>query len=128
MREERHSHSDIVLDRLIDEPTRFAVPDLFAYELLAVLHRIHPTPQRVYSSGVIPLLQNGMLRYPMTANIAMKASRYCGLGLTGYDAVYTAVAEELGGLWLTFDTKAHEKLLGQEISHDLSSSLPENLT
>ena len=125
LREETHENAEAVLNWLIEKPELFAVPDLFAYEILAVLHRTHPDPQRVYTVGVIPILQAGMLRYPMTENIAVRAGEYCRLGLTAYDASYAAVAEELKGLWITFDTEAHRKIANPAISHDLNTSLPE---
>ena len=127
LEEERHRNADVVLERLVDEPGRFAVPELFSYEVLAVLFRVHPDPLRAYVGGVIPLLQGGMLRYPMTESIAHRAFGFQQLGLSGYDACYAAVAEELEGLWLTFDTQAHEKLRRTALSLDIGAALPEGL-
>ena len=37
--EEVHPHADEVLDKLIDEPERFAVPELFAFEVFSPHHK-----------------------------------------------------------------------------------------
>jgi len=104
-----------------------AVPELFAYEVPAVPCRAHPDPFGAYVGGVIPLLQDGMLRCPMTECIARRACEFQELGLTGCDACYAAAAEELEGSWLTFDTQAHEKLQGAGLSLDIGAALPEGL-
>ena len=122
--DEYHSNAEAVLDRLISSPEQFAVPELFAYELLSVLLRIHPQPLNAYTSGVIPLLQGGLLRYPMTEMIARRAYSLSRLGLSGYDAAYAALAEELEGLWLTFDSRAHNTLKSKQLSLDISENLP----
>ena len=55
----------------------------------------------------------------MTENIYTRADRFIKKGLTGYDAVYVALAEELNGVWLTFDTKAHKKIVEEKLSINL---------
>ena len=125
LREEQHDHAVVVLRQLVAAPERFAVPELFAYEVFAVLVRVHPDPLKVYLNGMIPLLQGGILRYPMTENIARRAQGFYKHGLTGYDACYAALAEELEALWLTFDSKAHEQVQKLEVSMDLNRTLPE---
>ena len=35
--EEVHAHADEVLEKVIDSPERFAVPELFAFEVFSVL-------------------------------------------------------------------------------------------
>ena len=122
--DEFHDNAEAILDRLISSPEQFAVPELFAFELLAVLLRVHPNPLRTYTSGVIPLLQSGLLRYPMTENIARRAHLLSHLGLTGYDAAYAALAEELEGLWLTFDRRAHDTLKSKQLSVNVNEDLP----
>ena len=121
---EYHDNAESILDRLISSPELFAVPELFAFEVLSVLLRVHPDPLNTYLSGVIPLLQGGLLRYPMTENIARRAHILSSLGLTGYDAAYAALADELDGLWLTFDTRAHFNLQTKQMSVDLNEGLP----
>jgi len=70
--EEAHPHADEVLEKIVDEPERFAVPELFSFEVFAVLQRIHPSGLEAFKKGIIPLLQGGILRQPMTASLAVK--------------------------------------------------------
>jgi len=124
--EEVHPHADEVLDKLIDEPERFAVPELFAFEVFSVLQRIHPNGLEVFGQGIIPLLQGGIFRQPMTESLAVKANRFVKLGLTGYDACYAALAHDLKGRWLTFDEKAHNLIKKEKVSFCLDEKMPEN--
>lgn len=125
LRDEVHPHADAVLARLLEAPELFAVPELFFYEVHAVLARTHPGSPQVFSQGFLPATQSGPLRYPMTEGIASLAAGYVARGLTGYDAVYAAVACELGAMWLTFDAEAHWRLRPEVISCDLAAELPD---
>jgi len=109
---------------LIDYPEFFVVPELFSFEVYAVLCRVHPSGHRAFIKGVVPILNGGILRQPMTESLATQASRFVRKGLTGYDACYAALASEMKGRWLTFDRKAHGVLSREEISHDLTGALP----
>lgn len=114
-----HPNADLVLKRLIKEPEIFAIPELFAYEILSVLYRIHPEAQQIFDKDINRILHSGILRYPMTENIYTRANRFIQPGITGYDAVYIALAEELSGVWLTFDAKAHNKIASEKLSINL---------
>jgi predicted nucleic acid-binding protein len=122
--EETHPRADEVLERIISEPRRFAVPELFSFEVFAVLYRLHPDASQVFEKAVIPLLQGGIFRQPMTWELASKAGHFIRLGLTGYDACYAALARDLGGLWLTFDDKAHRLIERENLSCLLAQHLP----
>ncbi|MBW1741514.1 MAG: type II toxin-antitoxin system VapC family toxin [Deltaproteobacteria bacterium] len=124
LKDEAHLNADAVLQRLIDRPESFAVPELFCFEVYAVLCRVHPSGYDVFVRGVIPILSSGIFRQPMTENLANQAIRFVKKGLTGYDACYAAVAKEMKGMWLTFDEKAHKCLAKERISHDLTKGLP----
>jgi len=102
-----------------EEQELFAIPELFTYEILSVLYRLQPEAQEIYSKDINRILHSGILRYPMTENIYTKADRFIKKGLIGYDAVYIALAEELDGLWLTFDAKAHNKIVSENLSINL---------
>ncbi len=93
--EERHENAEAVHRRLVDAPQEFAVPELFAYETFAALFRVHPRPLKAFQEGILPILASGILRYPMTDAIASRAAAHIEAGLTGYDACYAALAEEL---------------------------------
>ena len=125
LEEEAHGGADEVLKKIIDEPPRFAVPELFAFEVYAVLQRLHPEGLKAFRQGIIPLLQGGILRHPMTEGLAVKANRFVKKGLTGYDACYAALALDLKGCWLTYDKKAHKLIIVEKISCLLSDGLPE---
>jgi predicted nucleic acid-binding protein len=122
--EECHPHADEVLTKLIDQPDRFAVPEIFAFEVYAVLQRAHPAGLEVFRKGIIPLLQGGIFRQPMTEKLAIGADRFIKLGLSGYDACYAALARNLKGTWLTFDKKAHSAIRKEKISLFLDESMP----
>ena len=122
--EERSENADAVYRRLVDEPEAFAVPELFCYEVFSTLFRVHPRALETFEQGILPLLRSGMLRYPMTDNVASKAGRYVAAGLTGCDACYASLAEELGAVWLTFDSRAHTRIREEGISSDISEGLP----
>ena len=122
--EEAHPAAEDVLTALIARPQSFAVPELFAFEVFSVLHRLHPQPRLVFEKGVLPLLQGGLLRMPMTKTLAALAQRFIQLGLTGYDACYAALARDLSGLWLTYDQQAHQALRKEKISWSLEKGPP----
>jgi predicted nucleic acid-binding protein len=124
IKEEAHAHADEVLEKLIDDPGRFAVPELFAYEVFSVLLRVHSRGLWAFRKGIIPILQMGIFRQPMTETVAVKANRFVKLGLTGYDACYAALAQDLKGVWLTYDKKAHELIRDQKISCLLEEKMP----
>ena len=122
-----HPNADTVLKRVITRPEHFAVPELFTYEVLSVLYRVHADAQRIYEKEVNQLLRSGILRYPMTDNIFSRADKFIRMGLTGYDACYVALAEELEAVWLTFDGKACRKMVGNRVSSravDLNKTYP----
>jgi predicted nucleic acid-binding protein len=125
LEEEAHPNADEVLRSVIDEPGRFAVPELFSFEVFSVLVRLHPKGAEAFNKGIIPLLQAGIFRQPMTERLASMAGRFVELGLTGYDACYAALARDLNGTWLTFDDKAHRSIRKEGLSSLLTNRLPE---
>lgn len=117
-----HIHADTVFEAMITSPKLFCVPELFLYEVYSVLHRHHPDALRIFAEDVDRILRSGILRYPMTENVYTRAERFITMGLTGHDAVYIALAEEIDGKWLTFDSKAHAVVQAEGLSIDLFSS------
>lgn len=126
LEDEKNAYADAVLARLIDKPECFGVPELFCFEVYAVLCRVHPAGQEAFEAGVVPLLTGGMFRQPMDESLAVKAAKYIRAGLTGYDSCYAALAEEVSGTWLTFDMKAHQALSKMNVSHLLSGGMPDS--
>jgi len=125
IQEEFHPNADKVLQTMIDEPERFAVPELFSFEVYSVLQRLHPEGLLAFTKGVMPLLQGGIFRQPMSEDLAVKANHFVQLGLTGYDACYAALAHDLKGKWLTFDEKAHRLIKKEKVSWSLNKALPQ---
>ena len=123
LKKEEHPNADAVLARMLIDPSLFAAPELFAFEVFTVLRRVH-LKNAVLLDGFLPLLSTGLLRYPMTEELLTKSIYYCDMGLTSYDATYVALAEILNGAWLTFDTKAHNTISGSNRSILLSKELP----
>ena len=105
--DEAHPHANDVLEKAVQYPEIFAVPELFAFEVYSVLQRVHPAGIQAYIDGILPLLQGGIFRQPMTKSLAISAEPFIKKGLTGYDACYAALAKQLRGRWITFDKKAH---------------------
>jgi predicted nucleic acid-binding protein len=124
--EEAHARADEVLEKVIDRPERFAVPEVFAFEVFSVLQRIHPSGLEAFRKGIMPLLQGGIFRQPMTESLAVKANSFVNLGLTGYDACYAALARDLKGVWLTFDEQAHSLIQKEKISCLLEEEMPQS--
>ena len=122
--DEAHPHADAVLESVINAPETFAVPELFAFEIYAVLQRVHPEGLRVFTDGMAPLLESGILRHPMTVQLARMADRFTEMGLTGSDACYAALASDLKGKWLTFDKKAHRLLKQVNLTVLIEDNLP----
>jgi predicted nucleic acid-binding protein len=126
LKDEAHPHAEAILERLIGEPEFFAIPELFCFEVFSVLSRVHPYGRKVFVEGVLPLVEGGLLRQPMTVLLAANAEQFVKMGLTGYDACYAALAKEIKGVWLTFDEKAHRLIAKQNISCYLEKGLPKN--
>jgi predicted nucleic acid-binding protein len=121
---EAHANADAVLQRVIAEPELFAVPELFFFEMMAVLGRVHPSPAETYQDAFLPVVEAAVFRHPMTAALAEKSCRFLAAGLTGYDACYAGLAVELGAHWITFDRHAHELIEKQKVSVYLGAGLP----
>ncbi len=84
----------------------------------------HPSPQDAFTEGVLHLIRGGVFRQPMTDALATAAAPFVQRGLTGYDACYAGLAHIVGGVWLTFDAKAHNKIDDPDVSLLLSERLP----
>ncbi|MEF3698830.1 type II toxin-antitoxin system VapC family toxin [Desulfolutivibrio sp.] len=95
-----------VLETMVAAPGRFAVPELFLFECFSVLTRIAPNGREIFEDGIMPILDGGVFRAPLTTALARLAEGFVQRGLTGYDACYAALARELDGTWLTLDRKA----------------------
>jgi predicted nucleic acid-binding protein len=94
LKEEEHQHADAILRSVIDYPGSFSVPELFCFEVLSVLCRLHPSPIEAYLEGILPIIQSEILRQPMSESLVSNAGFFTKKGLSGYDATYAALAAE----------------------------------
>jgi predicted nucleic acid-binding protein len=98
-------------------PAGFAVPELFFNEMLAVRCRLLENPAEVvdYMNALqdLGLHRIGNGRELLAAGLAKSHS------ITGYAAVYAACAKLTGGLWITADRAAWERLASTGLTRAL---------
>lgn len=78
-------------------------------EMMHVLARKSGREQEFVARSINILARLGLRTVGLTDHDWREAARWCGLGLSGYDATYVALAAQLGGHWLTDDTTAARK-------------------
>jgi len=106
-----------ILDQVRDSPAGFVVPELFFSEMLAVLVRLLGRDAAAVGLYLDALQDLGFERIGNGRELLARAADLaCTHGLTGYDAVYAASAQLIGGYWLTADLKAHRKVRHLQIS------------
>lgn len=91
---------------LRDRPERFVVPALFHSELLHVLARKSGRDLAFVREALALVLRLGIRTLPLSDAALAAAARWACRGLSGYDATFVGLAEDLGGRWLTADTRA----------------------
>lgn len=109
----------LVLEKIKNDPSFYAVPDLFYCEMLHVLCKIFFDSEQIIE--YLLLLQDlGMNLLPTGRNtLALAASMAKKNNLSGYDAIYAANAKLTKGVWITADRKAHKKISPLKISQYL---------
>ena len=111
-----------VLGEIEGNPSRYLVPDLFMNELLAVLCRLPgSTPSKVKEAlSLVEAL--GMTRVGNGHELLALAADFAGRWrLSGYDAVYLALASLVGGEWLTADARAVRRVANSDLVSLLGS-------
>lgn len=99
-----------LLEEMGTHSKKFVVPELFFYEVYAVCMRRHPNPERFASEGMGLLFKVPLTRVPMTLELSEYGQSFLESGLTGYDAVYAALAKRCKGCWVTYDKSAARRL------------------
>ncbi|MGB0679179.1 MAG: type II toxin-antitoxin system VapC family toxin [Polyangiales bacterium] len=89
---------------------RAVVPELFFFEVYAVVIRKHREPERWSTAGSAWLHALPLRRVPFSPSLGASMHALVQQGLTGYDATYAALATQSGLAWLTYDTKASAQL------------------
>lgn len=111
-----------VLGEIEADPARYMVPDLFMNELLAVLCRLPgSTPSKVKEAlSLVEALGTTRVGngHELLALAADFADRW---RLTGYDAIYVALASLAGGEWLTADARAVRRVVDRDLVSLLGS-------
>lgn len=88
----------------------FLVPELFYFEVFAVLSRKHKRFHTWAESGMRWLTDLPLQRVGLTQRLAVEMARFSKFGLTGYDSAYAALATLHHATWLTFDDRARSLL------------------
>lgn len=96
----------VLASKVLAGPGVFIVPELFYFEVFAVVTRKHEDPGAWASSGMRWLLNLPLRRMSLTQQVSEEMLRFTTLGLTGYDSAYAALASLHQAKWLTFDSKA----------------------
>jgi predicted nucleic acid-binding protein len=105
-----HERSIEILDQVVGNPRRFAVPDLIWYELTHVLGRVTGNREDV-RERLQRVMLLGIPCFTATAERCLEAMKLATrAGLAGYDAHYVVLASELEGRWVTFDRRAAERV------------------
>ena len=101
-------------------PRAFAVPVLVWYELTQVLVRTTREPAATLGH-LEKIMHLGIPSFGVTPERCERALKLAvRAGLSGYDAHYVALAEELEGRWVTFDDKAARRVSPRSRVHCLS--------
>lgn len=104
--EEGRDRALAILEEVVERPRRFAIPTLVWYELTHVLLRTTKDLEGALGS-LEKVMHLGIPSFGATAERCARAMRLAKrAGLSGYDAHYVVLAEELEGRWITFDAKA----------------------
>ena len=105
-----------VLGEIQEDPSSYVVPELFMNELLAVLCRLPgSTPSRVKEA--LTLVEAlGMRRIGNGHELLALAAECAGRWkLSGYDALYVALASLVGAQWLTADARAARRIRNSDL-------------
>lgn len=95
-----------VRDRVIAEPQRFVAPVLFHSELLHVLARKSGRDLLFVERALALTLRLGLRTLALSEAAWQRAASWSCRGLSGYDATFVGLAEDLGARWLTADERA----------------------
>ena len=109
-----------ILEEVVERPRSFAVPALVWYELSHVLLRVTKELERTYRN-LERVMHLGIPCFSATPERCVRAMRLARQsGLSGYDAHYVVLAEDLEGRWVTFDAKAARAVTPRSRVHCLA--------
>lgn len=88
----------------------FFVPELFYYEVLSVTAKRTKNAQKLTPLRMRWLANLPLRRTALTPELVDAMMSFLAAGLTGYDAAYAALAQITSSRWLSYDTRARQKL------------------
>lgn len=118
--EPTHREALRLLSRLRDEPDRFLVPHLFLSEAVHVLARKSGRDRTFARTAIDLLMRLGIRTLPLSEAAILRTADWTCRGLSGYDATFVALAEDLGGRWVTADERA-ARIAGRTRAQTLSA-------
>lgn len=104
--EAQHGPAVDVRSAVRSEPRRFAVPPLFHSEVIHALARKWGRDADRVRRAMALLIAFGFPTLTLPERALLRACDWSCQGLSGYDATFVALAEELGGRWVTADARA----------------------
>lgn len=102
----QHARAVEVLQHVRDEPRRYVVPHLFYSEVANVLSRKWGRDAASVRLAIGSLVRFGLATLGLSEAALLRMAELSCSGLGGYDATFVALAEDLGGRWLTADDRA----------------------
>lgn len=119
--EPSRSRALAVRDDLRQRPHRYLVPPLFHSELVHVLARKSGRNLAFVGASLELILHLGIRTLALSDRALSRTAAWtCEKGLSGYDATFVALAEDIDGRWLTGDTRA-ANAAGAEVAIPLDS-------
>lgn len=91
---------------LRDEPQRYVVPSLFHAELVHVVARKSGRDVRFVTNVLRLILRLGIRTLALSEAALLRSAHWTCQGLSGYDATFLAMAEDVAGRWVTADERA----------------------
>ena len=114
-----HVEALVVQNLLRDEPSHFVVPSVFYSELTHVLARKSGRDASFVGEALTLMFRLGVRTLMLSESALLRAGYWACRGLSGYDATFVALAEDVAGRWLTGDVRA-AKLAGSEAAEILT--------
>lgn len=116
--EPRRAHALLAREAVHHQPKHFVVPPLFHSEFVHVVARKSGKNEQFVKEALALLLALGLRTVFLSEAALLRTAHWACRGLSGYDATYVALAEDLGGLWLTADERA-AKIAGRKFARIL---------
>ena len=104
-----------VREAICERRERWVVPPRLLTEAVHVLARKSARDERFAAQAVGVLLRLGLRTIALSEPALARAVHWSCAGLSGHDATYLALAEDLGGCWVTSDARAGRRVRNQHL-------------